>query len=223
MVGYRQMVDEERKHRPELPRNGPIRDLSNLWKLTPNETNGGADKPTEADPSEKSVGNAYDVIERYMREGQQIASKLGDAYSELNLGDSAREMQARWFELSGELLANWFDMAGSATDKGLTPGSRQASTLRAPQVEYELECRRRARISARFSPGAQRFELSGGPSVCDDPDVPGIAWKAITTHESDSIVVRARIKRKQPPGCYSSNAVNAQTGEVLGRITIEVL
>jgi hypothetical protein len=211
-------MTDERVTRPELAREAPVRDPAKLWASAAS-----ARREQASSQDEASVGSAYDVIERYMKEGQRIAAKFGDAYSELDLGENVNEMQARWFELTGELMANWFDLLGAAGERraaGTTNTRRHPAT---PEVEFEVKSRRRARFSARFSPGAQRFNLSGPAARCENSDARPIRWQATSTHDSDSIRLCARIKAKQPPGHYTANIVNANTGEILGSLTIDVL
>lgn len=226
-------MTDERVARPELPREGPARDPADLWASmgrarreqasTVRASQEQASQEPAPDQHEASVGGAYDVIERYMKEGQRIAAKLGDANSELDLGENFNEMQARWFELSGKLMANWFDLLGAAGERRVPGAAGSKRQPPAPELEFELLSRRPARFSARFSPGAQRFELSGAAARSEDPEARPIPWQVTTTHDSDRIRLCARIRAKQPPGRYTANVVNANTGEILGSLTIEVL
>jgi len=211
-------MTDERVTRPELAREGPVRDPAKMWASMAS-----ARREQASDQGEASVSSAYDVIDRYMKEGQRIAAKFGDAYSELDLSENLNEMQARWFELTGELMANWFDMLGAVGDRNVTADRNPGRRGRVADVEFEVVSKRPVRLSAGFSPGAEKFELSGAPARCSDQQHPGIKWTATSAHGSNRIRISTRVKRKQPPGRYTANIANAHTGEILGSLTIDVL
>jgi hypothetical protein len=232
-------MSEERARRAQPPRDHPIRAFSTLWSEAAarvNDFNRGVDGAGESgqDPSgfiESGVKNAYSVIDRYMSEGQRVASELGQTYADMGMGEGGQQMQARLMQLSGELVANWFDLVGLMTDSFLptwgtddAPDEPVSSSSAGVDTIFEIGSERPIRISADLTPGAQKFSLSGKPARHQqDADAGEIPFNVITSHQQNAITIQAQIDGAATPGVYVGNIVNDHTGEILGCLNIEIL
>lgn len=225
-------MSDERASRPELERDRPIRSFSNLWTEAAARStgNGQAEESISSDTAgfiENGVRNAYSVVDRYLNEGQRIASEFGQSYADIGLGERGQEFQARWLQLSGELIANWFDLLGLLSEN-LIPEGGLAAESESPGEDnqchpvLEVESARPVRIDARMAPGAHRYELADGEVRDKDSNAPPIPFIALSDPDACEVTVRAQIPADQPVGSYKGNVANRVTGEILGTLTLDV-
>lgn len=234
-------MSEDRARRPEPPRDHPIRAFSTLWTEAASRLATSTEGIDNTDDGavqciERGVRNAYSVIDRYISEGQRVAGELGRSYAEVGLGgEGGQEIQARWLQLSGELVSSWFDLIGLMSES-LIPlrdgaeahGSREAApagspTETAPEVVFEVASGTPVRLSANITPGAQKFSLVASPARHQQDATSLLTFDVQTSHQSSTVVVRARIPGDAASGTYIGNVVNDHTGEILGSLTVEIL
>lgn len=222
-------MSDERASRPELGRDHPIRSFANLWteaasRSPTSSADDDADPPDTSRFIENGVRNAYTVVDRYISEGQRIASQIGQSYAELGLGEGGREFQARWLQLSGELIANWFDLLGLVSETLIPERDTRsnADPAGASHAVLEVDSARPVRIDARLVPRAHCFELADGELRDRDPDHAAIPFIALADPETAEVTIRARISANQPAGSYRGNVANRATGEILGTLSVEV-
>ena len=121
-----QPTSHGRKVRPEHAREHPFRNASRILD--------GAKRGVEADDDvSHGVRDAYDVIEKYLSEGADLAMTMSKAtYGSLgDLGD----LPTRVGTLSSELMANWFELLGVVSDAILnTAGGADANSEAAERL-----------------------------------------------------------------------------------------
>lgn len=261
-----------REKRPELPREHPIRNLSELWQNAARAATGMA-ADMEADPQTRTntqsnkdtaqkqdeasavigdaVRNAYSVIDRYLNEGQRIASELGQSYASLATSNNPQELQARWLQSSSEFVAGWMDMVGQLTEganfSALFPGgipgmpfsnSTANNTAdvhpkhsKPTTINFEVSSPRTVKLSGSAEPAAYKFDTCDGVARRSTP--PAHSEKANATPAEISFQTKHDIQEQsisislvvgdEPSGIYCSHLVNSRTGEILGNLCVEVI
>ncbi|NKB99917.1 MAG: hypothetical protein GKR90_15655 [Pseudomonadales bacterium] len=173
-----------------------------------------------------SVRSAYEVIDRYMSEGQNIAQELSKSYSKLAMEAVPNEWQAlqsNWLRASSDLMAGWMDMVGSTSERYNDAFSQQmasnsATTFSSASPTFTITSAKKTTATGRLSPGATRFEIKSGNLTNGSHT---IAFQAVGSPDT-GVTIEVDVPARQAGGTYAANLVNAVTGEILGDISLDI-
>jgi hypothetical protein len=233
----------ERVHRPAMDRTAPRRDFTAMFERNGSSTspdNPADDRPFDqtGDPIGNGVRAAYEVIEGYMRQGQQAAQQYAKrSYAPFQTAPETSDLQARSLQLWTDLVANWFDLLGVLTESMVRPAaaskngegtSRQApdgeaaqSQVRPVQLAYEVASAQPVRVYAEFHPGRETIHLAthGLRSLTSS----GCINVAFETPQGDGpVVIKIRVPGGQEPGLYTGALLHAHSGTAVGNLTLQL-
>jgi hypothetical protein len=237
-------ADDGRVRRPELPRDHPIRSFTEFWTRVSQDsqraTSGSTgaqsthDRPS-GDFINDGVKNAYAVIDRYIREGYEVANQLSQSYDPGPWLESGRQLQAQVVQTSSDLIATWFNLFGVFTEliasyiqnpsaAGLQAPLAQATAAdsplpRGPDPVFEVLAQKPTRVQANLSPGAHRFQLAG--SDARNPSGAILRFD-VSTSASGPVIVSVKVPLNQESGEYRGNIINDRTGEIMGTFIAQV-
>jgi hypothetical protein len=207
----------ERIHRPELDRKKPLRSF--------------AARPDDRAPSddaeageggfvEEGVRAAYTVLDGYLRQGRRVARKIGRvSLPAMTWGSDSRERHARFLELTGELAANWFDLIGLVTESLSSLGDSQPS--HGLRIAYEVASARPARVELEFQPGRATTRVTSHGLQCLDPATSPIPVD-FEARDDVCLIVKIRVPEAQPPGLYAGVLLAADSGQIVGTLSLEL-
>ena len=188
-------------------------------RTQPNRT---SDAAFTSDNITKSVRGAYEVIEQYMSEGQNIARELSKTYSNLaldTLPDELQSLQSNWLKASSQLMTGWVELVTKSAEQYSDAVGIELPTLNSvASPVFAIKSAKTATAKGRLKPGASRFEIKTGELSDGRRSIPFKVKNSTSGDVTVSITVGAR----QPNGTYEANLVNAVTGEILGDISLEV-
>ena len=191
------------------------------------EPNRKADAPFTNDNIVNSVRGAYEVIEKYMAEGQNIAQELSKSYSNLaldGLPDELQKLQSSWLKTSNELMSGWMDLVGSSSNRLYdTLGVENLSSnlglgTANGSISFAIKSAKLTTVKGRLRPGGHRYEMKAGKLSNGTASIPF----TVTNSVDGEVTVGINIGARQTAGEYKANLVNAVTGEILGEISINV-
>ena len=131
-------MSDRRVHRTPLDRMGPDRGFGNILgrasSAGPDDAGRGDGSAEAGDFVGEGVRVAYQVVEAYLRQGQQVAQQFGKfSYGPLTMANNMPELQTRWMELWTDLAANWFDMLGLLSESMVSPAGSPTGRGHTPQ------------------------------------------------------------------------------------------
>lgn len=244
----------ERVKRPEPERTDPIRSgwLSLFGIPTgPSRSDGrspGADargKPLSSDPVARAVELGYRVVDDYLRQGQQVASRISgarDRSSPLPMVD-VQDLMTRWFQYTSELTEVWFQLVGLAASGQMprgaagpvepapptTPdGSGSAGTAAATPAEparvaVAVQCGRPVEVTLDLRPIPSDATIRVHDLRAVDPDKPRIADVGVERAEDgEGFQLRIRVPDDQPAGTYSGLVLNEATSLPAGSVAVRI-
>lgn len=245
-------MSDRRVHRTPLDRTGPDRGFGNILGRAsssgPDDAGGGDGSAGAGDFVGEGVRVAYQVVEAYLRQGQQVAQQFGKfSYGPLTMANNMPELQTRWMELWTDLAANWFDMLGllsesvvspasSPTGRGHTPqhppagpptAEATAPPVAAPPVTaqpvrfaYEIASARPALVHAEFYPGRETLDLEHAClRILESGDTP-IGVDFTPRPGERRVLVMVSVPSHQAPGLYTGALVS--NGSMVGGISLRL-
>ena len=205
-------------------RQAPKTKTPRAKRPTPERTqpNRVSDAAFTSDNIAKSVKGAYEVIEQYMSEGQNIARELSKSYSNLTLDtlpDELQDLQANWLKASSQMLTGWVELVSKSAEQYTDAiGVEMPSLSASSSPVFTIKSAKSATVRGRLKSGAHRFEIKSGELSDGTRSIPFKVKNSSQGEVTVSITVGAR----QANGVYEGNLVNAVTGEILGDISLEV-
>ncbi len=238
-------MSKDRFSRPDLPRTAAYHDMMNLLNVAgsrrhPDSPPGGAPDGTP-DPGPdfvtSGVSAAYQVIDTYLKQGRNVARQLGKlSYAPLRMGRRVPELQARWLQLSNDLMADWFDLIGLYSEALMSLGDNDPAPsapppgAQAPQaptgppltVDYEVASPRPALLHHEFLDNRATPNLaSHGLRSLDSSLVP-IDVRFASAPGEHRVVISVRIAADQAPGTYTGALLDASSGEAVGTLSLRL-
>lgn len=234
-------MGDDHIRRPDPERENPFRQVGNLWSSVGAPPQGderpgrGEDWPDErrdarAEFVADGVRSAYRVIDEYLHQGRRVARQIGSlSYGPLKLGASSPDVQARWVQVTSDLIANWFDLLGLLSDTLTptfeeppyrdTPGSEEATRQASPvHVSLEVASRRPALVDVHFQPGFETVNVtSHGLRKLGEADAIPVEFDA---PDHLSLIVRVAVPDDCEPGQYSGVLLVPETGNPVGTLSL---
>ena len=188
-------------------------------RTQPNRT---SDAAFTSDNIAKSVRGAYEVIEQYMSEGQNIARELSKTYSNLTLDtlpDELQSLQSNWLQASSQLMTGWVELVSKSAEQYSDAVGIELPTLSSSNSPvFAIKSAKTATAKGRLKAGASRFEIKSGELTDGQRTIPF----SVKNSASGDVTVSITVGARQANGNYEANLVNAVTGEILGDISLEV-
>lgn len=234
--------------RPPLERTGPIRSWSAVFR--PPETRASADEVHGAasfdDVVTRSVDLAYQVIDDYVRRGQEAARRTGGGEQIATLATDVPDLAARVVRYASDLAATWAEFL----EVMIRAGARDVATegRHAPADPAAPEPGRDVRVVAA-APGASvpplRFRLHLDAASAADValdlitmpttfpvtvhalrtpsgDPPRLEGASMTTDGDGVATLHLHVPAGQPPGTYEGLLVDDHGNRPLGRLTVSI-
>ena len=169
---------------------------------------------------EEGVRAAYTVLDSYLRQGRSVARKLGRlSFPSLMWGSDSRERQARLMELTGELAANWFDLVGLVTESLLDV--RDSDSSSDVKVAYDVASARPALVELEFMPGKATTRIRSHGLQSLDASIRPIP-ACFDARDDRRVVVQIRVPGDQAPGLYTGVVLAAESGQIVGALSLEL-
>jgi hypothetical protein len=249
-------MDKPKRLRREDPvRKGPIRNTSTYFRES-NSWNGQESGSTQTQSEEQSPFEAldevvtngvklgYEVIEKYLLQGQKVAEGIHNGSAEKN----SKEDQVHWLlssmlRLNRDIAGFWIDAMESfiqnpdflwglmgTRSNGVAPSSdapvepahsaNGASTM----VTIEVESNRRTQVTVDLRPSpTQRvlhvLALNASPGM-GIPPLTDISFR--WDRESAIPVVQLRIPDNQPAAFYTGVVLDPKTNEARGTLCVRI-
>jgi hypothetical protein len=206
------MVHEgERLHRPDPPRDRPIRDFPSYAR-----NNAWGPRDGREDPVSQGVRLGYSVLDEQMREGQRLAERLRGGLR----GQPPADLGAL-IERALNIYRDIGALAFAATE------ALARNTARAPAQEpppppraapgtayaFEVKSSRRVGVKLDLRPGG-RPQVGALQALNGAPAIAGVGFKAGA--------LQLEIADDQPDGVYNAVVVDADSGEPLGTLTVRI-
>lgn len=210
-----------RKVRPEHERDHPFRNASRILD------GARASAAVGDDDVAAGVRGAYDVIEKYLSEGADLAMKLGKAsYGSLGeLGD----LPSRMGLLSSELVANWFELLGTMSDAvlnstGGAAGSPPAAdaSIAPPRHALQVDGASRpcsADITLHRAAAVPDLHCAGLIGAQDGALLP----LALATADNGTLIVRVSLSADTTVGAYHGVLIDRANHQPCGLLQLDVV
>ena len=225
-----------RRTRPVPERDHPFRHFATLA----GESRRGGRQQESSDPNfiEQGVRSAYDVIDRYIQQGQALARTLSQTRpGEGFYPERYTEIQARALRIYLDLVSNWFELIGLGGELFIPERPREepthdewepedqepADSLQVNDVAYEISSRHMVRVTGEFSPGAYAGNVKSHGLRSLEGNGEPINVEFRTDQENEQLVVRIDVQPDMPPGLYTGLALDGITGEMVGNLRLELL
>jgi hypothetical protein len=235
--------------RPHLPRSEPERSFSGLFsdgqakRRAAGKPAAGAPRDGAAPDDDRSPGisegvtTGYEVIEDYIRQGQEFARELWRSAPTAAAG-ARRNVAERMVRSASDLASLFSELLQTVTlpanrpspgsaaipDFGLpnggSNGARHAEPA-APPIWIDLQSRRPVEISVDLRPSPGKRSFVAHDLRATSPSLPRVAGPRIET-QADRLVVRVRVPDRQPPGVYSGLIIDEKTNLPCGSLTLQV-
>ncbi|MEQ8859041.1 MAG: hypothetical protein RIC56_10360 [Pseudomonadales bacterium] len=240
-------MSKDRFSRPDLPRTAPYHDMASLLNVASSRRHPDAPPGAAAEEASRAgpdfvtsgVRAAYQVIDTYMNQGQKVARQLGKlSYAPLRLGRRIPDFQARWLQLSNDLMADWFDLVGLYSEAVMSLGENGAEEgPAAPQggaeqhpdasgstltVDYEVVSPRPARLHHEFFSHRATPDLATHGLRSLDPTLEPIDVGFEPVPGEDRVVIKIRIPADQPAGTYSGALLDATSADAVGTLSLRL-
>jgi hypothetical protein len=236
------MGDNERFHREDPERGGPVRDFSGLYQGPGSDSKSGEPpgSPSNAAGGDQGpapqggVGLAYSVIEKHISDGKRSAGQFNNKpYHTSTMTDGLQETLERTIRSQVELIPLWIEALGSAVKvysprMPYPPGSvanaeaNGVSKRASSEISIEVASLRPVRVSIHFSGSAETRPAVMLRHGIDEtkPVLTDISF--VFDASSGAMIVRILIPDSQPPGVYSGVIVGRETGEPLGTLSVRI-
>jgi hypothetical protein len=208
------LADSKRITRPDLDRIAPIRDFSRIFgppgSEEPPRSNGtnGAAPPRADDGVARGVRVGYQVIEDYMRQGEEFARAMYGAGSSGSIGGVAApffaprgdggELQAtagRLLQVAADFAAAWMDLM-QATSSRRTDAPVGGRRPEVPGFDIDRTSSAPAAAAARPEPGPPppSTPAAGGESAAGAWTAPAPAPVTLRIHSKQQVEVALDIR-----------------------------
>jgi hypothetical protein len=251
-----------RVRRPELPRTEPERSFTGVFsggsdKRRPSGAGRAASAEGPREGARRAPGVAdgvtagYQVIEDYIRQGQEFARKF---WSAAPSSASTRNNVAERMIKSASDLASLFSeflqtvtlppnrpSPGSApipdfglpdppnghpkarAESGAASGATGAAETGAPAIWIDLSSRQRVEVSVDLRPGPWRRAMVAHDLRAPGPSAARLPGPHIETEAGERrVVVRLKVPDQQPPGVYSGLIIDGKTNLPCGTLAVKV-
>ena len=235
---------------------GPIRNPSTYfrdsksWQEQENKTaQTQSEKPGPSDSMDDVVTHGvklgYEVIEKYLRQGQKVAEEMRNgSHSGISNGDDwekvvgnmlrlYRDMSGFWIDAvevimrSPEFLSNFMGIIGS-NGNGNSPKTEkepnQSVNGKNMKVAVEIVSKRRAQVTLDLRPHPFQGVLHVHTLHASDPHIPPLTNVAFRMDSDVTVPVLAlNIPEEQPAATYTGVVVEEKTNEARGTICVRLL
>ncbi len=219
---FQSPISHGRKVRPEHERDHAFRNASRILD------GARASAATGDDDVAAGVRGAYDVIEKYLAEGADLAMKLGKA-SYGSLGDLG-DLPSRMGMLSSELMANWFELLGTMSDAvlnsaaGTNAGSTAAADTRIAPVRHALQVDGASRpcsvdITLQRDVAVTDLHCAGLIGAQDGALLP----LALQAADSGTLIVRVSLSADTAAGSYHGVLIDRTNNQPCGLLQLDVV
>lgn len=235
------MKNDDRLHRPDPQRTGPIRKFSNLYqrpdttdRLPGSEESSAIPSPSAAKSSDaltRGVNLAYQVIEKYIAEGRRTAEQLArQPYNTRAITTNLQQLGEIMLRYSTEMMPIWLEMArtlvtsGAALSGGIPSSPSPSPGGISPSVSIELASKHPVRVwvDLRSNVDPRSLVVLGLRTV--DSEKPELTEVALVPPSNGGPpTLRVRVPDNQPSGVYSGVVVDRNTGEPRGTLTVTVV
>jgi hypothetical protein len=208
-------MSEPRLRRDDPDRTEPNRSFSGTFQ---------PDAAGEEDFVTRGVRMGYRLVEEQMRRGQQVAQEAGTRFGS-SRGDM-RELAEHALRFYGDLYTDaalfWLDAATSMTAPVDTASSKSAS-VPAPglAVPLDIASSRPTRVTLNLQTGAGRTALRVLTMRSNDASKPPLMDVSFQAG-GELPVLRVRVPNEQPADLYHGVVCDAQSGAVLGTLSVEI-
>jgi len=259
-----------RVRRPELPRTEPERAFTGVFSGGPDAGRGaeagrangagrGAPRPDPREGAGRAPGVAdgvtagYQVIEDYIRQGQEFARKF---WSAAPTGSNTRNNVAERMIKSASDLASLFSeflQTVTLPPNRPSPGSAPIPDFGLPDPPPAANGHTKAHAGAGAAPGTEGAPEAAAPAIWLDLSSrqrvevsvdlrPGPWRRALVAHDlrgpaaarlagprieteagERRVVVRLKVPDRQPPGVYSGLIIDGKTNLPCGTLAVKVL
>ena len=245
--------EAERIHRPNLERQGPIRDATNYLR----DSNSWPEHPTNNTPpnagaeTQSTVGSfddvvtqgvklGYKVIEQYITQGQRVAEQISRPFQkgvpEAGTADVVQGM-VRVYKYMADVWGNALDLmvrnpafwswVGSfSQNSGMHPQDGGPGTLNGTGAAFSVEIAsaRPTEVMLNVEPSPQPYTPFVHALHAPDRKVAPLTSIAFQkSPKSNMPVLLLKIPPKQPSGLYTGVVVDRETNQPRGTLTVRVL
>jgi hypothetical protein len=244
-------MDSQRRKRPKLERDQPVRNFSSLFTTTATSaaasSNGAGKTGAPSDAVAGAVNLGYRVIDAYMRQGQEAAQSFtgGGAPGQPPASEPLQQMTSRLMQYGMDFAGLWFEMWSKLGQGGFPEGAwpgfpgapspppeRAGHAASASRATSEAEPRDRVTVVVKSSlPVETALDLrqTRGKQLLihalrpEGHEAPSIRSVEIETNAADgSLVVRVEIPADQAPGAYNCLIVDAGSNLPQGTLSVRV-
>ena len=252
-------MDKPKRLRREDPmRKGPIRNTSTYFRES-NDWNEQASDSSQThsegqnpfDSLDEVVTNGvklgYEVIEKYLQQGQKVAEGIHNGTSQNN----SKEDHVQWLltsmlRLNKDMAGFWIDaietfvqnpdvlsdlLGGGSRSNGATPssngsmGANTNSTSARALVSIEIESSKRTRVTLDLQPSSTHspphVHVLNAPHSLGIPPLTDITFR--WDPESSISIVELKIPDNQPSALYTGVVVDSKTNQARGTLSVQVI
>lgn len=251
------MDEPKRLRRKDPVRKGPIRNAStyfresNSWKeqasdsaQTQSEGQSPFDSLDEVVTNGVKLG--YEVIEKYLLQGQKVAEGIHNGSPEKNSKeDNVQWLLTSMLRLNRDIAGFWIDaieafvqnpeflsgLMGAARGIGMTPSSNPpeepgpSANGASGVVAIEVESSRKTQVTLDLRPGPNQgvphVHALNAPPDLGIPPLTDVSFR--WDRESAIPVVQLKIPDSQPAALYTGVVVDPKTNEARGTLCVRIL
>jgi len=190
------VAEDRRKKRPDLDRVGPIRDFSTIFGPPNGHQNGRPHAPSDpgAPPRPEGVGRGvnlgYQVIDDYIRQGQEFARAMSGAgmpsgapFAPWGEMSDPRSMGGRLIQIAAEFANVWMDMVQVTASRGV---DRQRTEPPSGVPGFDINKAPPAPASPAPSAAAPAAKARSAPPDSPGDDAGATTWRLPVTLQVES-------------------------------------
>ncbi|WNM58612.1 hypothetical protein [Candidatus Nitrospira allomarina] len=251
------MNKPKRLRRNDPLRQRPIRNPSTYFRESNSwqeRTSDSAPPPSEEqnpfdsldDVVTNGVKLGYEVIEKYLLQGQKVAEGIHNGSSE----EDSKEGNVHWLlssmlRLNRDMAGFWIDaieafvqnpefllgLMGAARSNGVTSSSNNtrepgsSANGASARVAVEIESRRRTQVTVDLRPSPSQnvphVHALNAPPNLGIPPLTEVSFR--WDRESATPIVQLKIPDKQPTALYTGVVLDPKTNEVRGTLCVRIL
>ena len=238
------MGDRKRLHRDDPARIAPVRNFSKLYSRSSSANSTHAAKAAQPNAPLRTTGGgplaegvelAYNVIDKYIAEGRQIAEGFSNQpYATRAPNDNLQVLVERVLRFQTEMLPLWIETLatlvkvdpaqnGYALSSVAWPRSNGAPKAETMAVTIEVVSLRPVQVSVELRPNSEPQSLVALGLSAVDSGKPILKDISLVPDEvAGRIKLCLRIPESQPPGTYSGVIVNRENGETRGTLSVRI-
>lgn len=219
-------MSEDRISRPPLSRKGPDRNFARVLDGAAAASEAAGQASSEAAAAAQDfvtdgVRNAYRVIDAYVDQGRRVAKSLGMPSYEPVPAQQMTDLSSRWIQAQTELISVWMELATALADSArpaVSNGARGSSA----GLEFEIQSPLAARARHEILPGRETNSLATHGLRVLDSDAAAIDVTFGEPDEAGVVVARICVPDGQPAGLYTGALLDAETGETVGSLSLNL-